>query len=83
MNMNALLGTRLERPVQALCHNPTVSSQSRSSRPTVITCATAASARVKEAPSEIVQPVPTPRPLTTGLESSSRFSSALPSFGTV
>lgn len=84
-NMNAMLGSCLERqvarPLPCRAFNAVTPGASREQRRFVVTCASAASARVKEAPSEIVQPVETPRPLTNGLASSSRFADALPSFG--
>ncbi|KAK9837046.1 hypothetical protein WJX74_004325 [Apatococcus lobatus] len=76
-----MLGSCFDRPLQTpLSCRPAAVPSSRSNRPVVITCASAASARVKEAPSEIVQPVDTPRPLTNGLNSSSPLVDALPSF---
>ena len=53
----------------------------RSARVEPVTCATAASSRVKEAPEQIVQPAGVPRPLTNSSDSSSPFADALPSFG--
>ena len=79
---SALTGKISERSVVQLPRAlATLPRRKETRRHLHITCATAASARVKEAPEEIVQPADIPKPLLHNLESSSVFAEALPSFG--
>ena len=83
-----VMSRALERPMhlQQVCRPPVSGHSvlrlaSQTIRPGLATRATAATARVKEQPDQIVQPTQNPRPLVNGLNSSSEFADALPSFG--